>query len=145
SQIERLKAANIDTRGLGRKGVEIFFMQVFSDGFFHADIRPGNIYLSDDPEALGQYIALDFVSVGSLSEFDKNYLAQNFLAFFRRDYHRVAQLHIESGWVPPTTREEELEGAVRAVCEPYFDRPLSEISLGQVLLRLFQTSRRFNV
>src|SRR3546814_40588 len=90
-------------------------------------------------------MALDFGIVGSLSEFDKNYLAQNFLAFFRRDYHRVAQLHIESGWVPATTREEELEGAVRAVCEPYFDRPLSEISLGQVLLRLFQTSRRFNV
>jgi len=92
-----------------------------------------------------RYIALDFGIVGSLSEFDKNYLAQNFLAFFRRDYRRVAQLHIESGWVPPDTREEELEGAVRAVCEPYFDRPLAEISLGQVLLRLFQTSRRFNV
>jgi len=145
SQIERLKAANIDTHELGRKGVEIFFTQVFSDGFFHADMHPGNIFVSDKPETLGRYIALDFGIVGSLSEFDKNYLAQNFLAFFRRDYHRVAQLHIESGWVPPTTREEELEGAVRAVCEPYFDRPLSEISLGQVLLRLFQTSRRFNV
>ena len=101
--------------------------------------------MSDRPETLGSYIALDFGIVGSLSEFDKNYLAQNFLAFFHRDYRRVAQLHIESGWVPPDTREEELEGAVRAVCEPYFDRPLSEISLGQVLLRLFQTSRRFNV
>ncbi|MGB3290204.1 MAG: ubiquinone biosynthesis regulatory protein kinase UbiB [Burkholderiaceae bacterium] len=145
SQIERLKAAGIDTRELGRMGVEIFFTQVFSDGFFHADMHPGNIYVSDQPETLGRYIALDFGIVGSLSEFDKNYLAQNFLAFFRRDYHRVAQLHIESGWVPATTREEELEGAVRAVCEPYFDRPLSEISLGQVLLRLFQTSRRFNV
>ncbi|MFT0545709.1 ubiquinone biosynthesis regulatory protein kinase UbiB [Allopusillimonas ginsengisoli] len=145
SQMERLKAAGIDTRELGRKGVEIFFMQVFSDGFFHADMHPGNIFVSDQPETLGRYIALDFGIVGSLSEFDKNYLAQNFLAFFRRDYHRVAQLHIESGWVPATTREEELEGAVRAVCEPYFDRPLSEISLGQVLLRLFQTSRRFNV
>src|SRR5690606_28540669 len=99
----------------------------------------------DDPATLGRYIALDFGIVGTLSEFDKNYLAQNFLAFFQRDYRRVAQLHIESGWAPPTTREEELEGAVRAVCEPYFDRPLSEISLGQVLLRLFQTSRRFNV
>lgn len=145
SQIERLKAANIDTRELGRIGVEIFFTQVFTDGFFHADMHPGNIYVSDAPETLGRYIALDFGIVGSLSEFDKNYLAQNFLAFFRRDYHRVAQLHIESGWVPANTREEELEGAVRAVCEPYFDRPLSEISLGQVLLRLFQTSRRFNV
>ncbi|WP_442593779.1 ubiquinone biosynthesis regulatory protein kinase UbiB [Parapusillimonas sp. JC17] len=144
-QIERLRAAGIDTKELGRAGVEIFFMQVFTDGFFHADMHPGNIFVSDRPETLGRYIALDFGIVGSLSEFDKNYLAQNFLAFFRRDYHRVAQLHIESGWVPPNTREEELEGAVRAVCEPYFDRPLSEISLGQVLLRLFQTSRRFNV
>jgi ubiquinone biosynthesis protein len=144
-QTERLRAAGIDIQKLARTGVEIFFTQVFSDGFFHADMHPGNIYVSDRAETLGHYIALDFGIVGSLSEFDKNYLAQNFLAFFRRDYRRVAQLHIESGWVPADTREEELEGAVRAVCEPYFDRPLSEISLGQVLLRLFQTSRRFNV
>ena len=145
SHIERLQDAGIDTKALARAGVEIFFTQVFADGFFHADMHPGNIYVSDQPATLGRYIALDFGIVGTLSEFDKNYLAQNFLAFFRRDYRRVAQLHIESGWAPPTTREEELEGAVRAVCEPYFDRPLSEISLGQVLLRLFQTSRRFNV
>ncbi|HUH58477.1 MAG TPA: ubiquinone biosynthesis regulatory protein kinase UbiB [Candidimonas sp.] len=145
SHIQRLKDANVDLKQLARTGVEIFFTQVFADGFFHADMHPGNIYVSDDPSTLGRYIALDFGIVGSLSEFDKNYLAQNFLAFFRRDYRRVAQLHIESGWVPATTREEDLEGAVRAVCEPYFDRPLSEISLGQVLLRLFQTSRRFNV
>lgn len=145
SHIDKLREAGVDTRALARAGVEIFFTQVFADGFFHADMHPGNIYVSDDPATLGRYIALDFGIVGTLSEFDKNYLAQNFLAFFRRDYRRVAQLHIESGWVPPTTREEELEGAVRAVCEPYFDRPLSEISLGQVLLRLFQTSRRFNV
>ena len=145
SHIERLEAAGVDRKVLARTGVEIFFTQVFTDGFFHADMHPGNIYVSDDPATLGRYIALDFGIVGTLSEFDKNYLAQNFLAFFRRDYRRVAQLHIESGWAPPTTREEELEGAVRAVCEPYFDRPLSEISLGQVLLRLFQTSRRFNV
>ncbi|AQS51824.1 ubiquinone biosynthesis regulatory protein kinase UbiB [Paenalcaligenes hominis] len=145
SQVERLREAGVDLKDLARKGVEIFFSQVFSDGFFHADMHPGNIYVSDDPATLGRYIALDFGIVGSLSEFDKNYLAQNFLAFFQRDYRRVAQLHIESGWVPPDTREEELEGAVRAVCEPYFDRPLSQISLGQVLLRLFQTSRRFNV
>ncbi len=145
SQIDRLEAAGVDIKQLARAGVEIFFMQVFGDGFFHADMHPGNIYVSDTPETLGQYIALDFGIVGSLSEHDKNYLAQNFLAFFRRDYRRVAQLHIESGWVPADTREEELEGAVRAVCEPYFDRPLVEISLGQVLLRLFQTSRRFNV
>ncbi len=145
NQVERLREAQVDLKDLARKGVEIFFTQVFSDGFFHADMHPGNILVSVKPDSFGQYIALDFGIVGSLSEFDKNYLAQNFLAFFRRDYRRVAQLHIESGWVPPDTREEELEGAVRAVCEPYFDRPLSQISLGQVLLRLFQTSRRFNV
>lgn len=145
SQTDRLRASGINVKDLARTGVEIFFTQVFADGFFHADMHPGNIYVSDAPETLGRYIALDFGIVGSLSEHDKNYLAQNFLAFFRRDYRRVAQLHIESGWVPADTREEELEGAVRAVCEPYFDRPLAEISLGQVLLRLFQTSRRFNV
>jgi len=144
-QIERLKAAGVDLQDLSRKGVEIFFTQVFTDGFFHADMHPGNIYVSDRPETLGHYIALDFGIVGSLSEFDKNYLAQNFLAFFQRDYRRVARLHIESGWVPADTREEELEGAIRGVCEPYFDRPLAEISLGQVLMRLFQTSRRFHV
>ncbi|MDH0736315.1 ubiquinone biosynthesis regulatory protein kinase UbiB [Achromobacter sp. AGC78] len=144
-QVQRMREAGIDIPTLARTGVEIFFTQVFTDGFFHADMHPGNIYVSDRPDTLGSYIALDFGIVGSLSEFDKNYLAQNFLAFFHRDYRRVAQLHIESGWVPADTREEELEGAVRAVCEPYFDRPLSEISLGQVLLRLFQTSRRFNV
>lgn len=145
SQIDKLEAAGVDIKKLARNGVEIFFTQVFEDGFFHADMHPGNIFVSLQPGTLGRYIALDFGIVGSLSEFDKNYLSQNFLAFFRRDYRRVAQLHIESGWVPATTREEELEAAVRSVCEPYFDRKLSEISLGQVLLRLFQTSRRFNV
>ena len=145
SHIDRLRSAGVNIKELARTGVEIFFTQVFTDGFFHADMHPGNIYVSDAPDTLGRYIALDFGIVGSLSEHDKNYLAQNFLAFFQRDYRRVAQLHIESGWVPASTREEELEGAVRTVCEPYFDRPLSEISLGQVLLRLFQTSRRFNV
>ena len=145
SQIERLKAAGVDLQKLSRDGVEIFFSQVFSDGFFHADMHPGNIYVSDDPATLGRYIALDFGIVGTLSEFDKDYLAQNFLAFFNRDYHRVAALHVESGWVPRDTNIEALEGAVRACCEPHFDRPLREISLGQVLLRLFQTSRRFNV
>ncbi|HEY4372358.1 MAG TPA: ubiquinone biosynthesis regulatory protein kinase UbiB [Burkholderiales bacterium] len=145
SQIDRLKAANVDLKKLSRDGVEIFFSQVFADGFFHADMHPGNIYVSDDPKTLGRYIALDFGIVGTLSDFDKDYLAKNFLAFFNRDYHRVAALHIESGWVPEGTNVEALEGAVRAVCEPYFNRPLSELSLGQVLLRLFQTSRRFNV
>lgn len=145
SRVDELQSIGVDISKLARQGVEIFFTQVFADGFFHADMHPGNIFVSNDPSTLGRYIALDFGIVGSLSEFDKNYLAQNFLAFFQRDYKRVAQLHIESGWVPADTREEELEGAVRAVCEPYFDRPLAQISLGQVLLRLFQTSRRFNV
>jgi len=145
SQIDRLRAAGIDTQRLARAGVEIFFTQVFADGFFHADMHPGNILVSDQPQTLGRYIALDFGIVGSLSEFDKNYLAQNFLAFFQRDYRRVARLHIECGWAPKGTREEELEAAVRAVCEPHFDRPLADISLGQVLLRLFQMSRRFNI
>jgi len=108
-------------------------------------MHPGNIFVSVDPKTFGRYIALDFGIVGALSDSDKNYLAQNFLAFFNRNYRRVAELHIESGWVPKETRVEELEGAVRAVCEPYFDRPLKEISLGIVLMRLFQASRRFNV
>lgn len=145
SRIDRLREAGVDLKKLSRDGVEIFFTQVFTDGFFHADMHPGNIYVSDRPQTLGRYIALDFGIVGTLSDFDKNYLAQNFLAFFRRNYRRVAELHIESGWVPRDTRVEELEGAIRACCEPYFDKPLAEISLGQVLLRLFQTSRRFNV
>ncbi|MCC7005404.1 MAG: ubiquinone biosynthesis regulatory protein kinase UbiB [Ottowia sp.] len=145
SRTDTLKAAGVDLAALARTGVEIFFTQVFRDGFFHADMHPGNILVSVQPSTLGHYIALDFGIVGALSEFDKNYLAQNFLAFFNRDYHRVALLHIESGWVPHDTRVEALEGAVRAVCEPYFDRPLKDISLGLVLMRLFQTSRRFNV
>jgi ubiquinone biosynthesis protein len=125
--------------------VTIFFTQVFRDGFFHADMHPGNIQVSVEPATFGRYISLDFGIVGTLTEFDKEYLAQNFTAFFRRDYKRVAELHIESGWVPPQTRVDALESAIRGVCEPYFDRPLKEISLGMVLLRLFQTSRRFNV
>ncbi len=145
NQMDQLKALGIDIKKLAREGVEIFFTQVFDDGFFHADMHPGNILVTQDIDSKGRYAALDFGIVGTLSEFDKNYLAQNFLAFFQRDYRRVAQLHIESGWVPPETREEELEAAVRAVCEPYFDLPLSEISLGAVLMRLFQTSKRFNV
>ncbi len=145
SQVERLREAGVDIPKLARDGVTIFFTQVFRDGFFHADMHPGNIQVSLEPETFGRYISLDFGIVGTLTEFDKEYLAQNFLAFFRRDYKRVAALHIESGWVPATTRVEELEAAIRAVCEPYFDRPLAEISLGMVLMRLFQTSRRFQV
>jgi ubiquinone biosynthesis protein len=135
----------VDIPQLARDGVTLFFTQVFRDGFFHADMHPGNIQVSLDPASFGRYISLDFGIVGTLTEYDKEYLAQNFTAFFRRDYKRVAQLHIESGWVPPETRVDELESAIRAVCEPYFDRPLKEISLGMVLMRLFQTSRRFHV
>ena len=142
---EQLREAGVDFKKLAADGVEIFFTQVFEYGFFHADMHPGNILISLQPATFGRLISLDFGIVGALSESDKNYLALNFLAFFNRDYRRVAQLHIESGWVPPSTRVEELEGAVRSVCEPYFDRPLKEISLGLVLMRLFQTSRRFKV
>jgi ubiquinone biosynthesis protein len=145
SQRDRLRAAGVDIAKLARDGVTIFFTQVFRDGFFHADMHPGNIQVSIDPRSFGRYIALDFGIVGTLTDFDKEYLAQNFLAFFQRDYKRVAQLHVESGWVPPATRVDALESAIRAVCEPQFDKPLKDISLGQVLLRLFQTSRRFNV
>ena len=145
NQVQRLRDAGVDIPQLARDGVTIFFTQVFRDGFFHADMHPGNIQVSLDPATFGRYISLDFGIVGTLTEFDKEYLAQNFTAFFRRDYKRVAELHIESGWVPSDTRVDELEAAIRAVCEPYFDRPLKEISLGMVLMRLFQTSRRFNV
>jgi ubiquinone biosynthesis protein len=145
SQVARLREAGVDFKKLARDGVTLFFTQVFRDGFFHADMHPGNIMVSLDPRSFGRYIALDFGIVGTLTDTDKEYLAYNFIAFFRRDYKRVAELHVESGWVPPGTRIDALEGAIRAVCEPHFDRPLKEISLGQVLMRLFQTSRRFNV
>ncbi|WP_273429827.1 ubiquinone biosynthesis regulatory protein kinase UbiB [Chitinibacter tainanensis] len=140
-RIDELKAAGMDLKKLSRYGVEIFFSQVFRHGFFHADMHPGNIFVAPD----NRYIALDFGIVGSLSDTDKQYLAINFLAFFNRDYRRVATAHIESGWVPKETRVEELEAAVRTVCEPFFNKPLSQISFGFVLLRLFETSRRFNV
>ena len=139
SDIEALRKQGIDLKQLARYGVEIFFTQVFTNGFFHADMHPGNILVAPD----GRYIALDFGIVGSLTEYDKRYLAINFLAFFNRDYHRVATAHIESGWVPPDTRAEELEAAVRSVCEPIFNKPLSQISFGIVLMRLFETSRGF--
>ena len=141
SQIDRLRTEGIDLEKLSAAGVEIFFTQVFRDGFFHADMHPGNIFVAPD----GRYIALDFGIVGTLTDSDKNYLAQNFLAFFRRDYKRVAEAHIELGWAPKDTRVDEFEAAIRAVCEPIFDRPLKDISFGKILLRLFQTSRRFNV
>ncbi len=142
SQIERLRKSGVDIPKLAATGVEIFFTQVFRDGFFHADMHPGNILVRAGSE---QYIALDFGIMGTLTEVDKQYLARNFLAFFQRDYKAVALAHLESGWVPADTRIDELEAAVRAVCEPVFDRPLKDISFGRVLLQLFQASRRFNV
>jgi ubiquinone biosynthesis protein len=145
SQTDKLREAGVDLPKLARDGVTIFFTQVFRDGFFHADMHPGNIQVSLATDSFARYISLDFGIIGTLTEFDKEYLAQNFAAFFRRDYKRVAQLHIESGWVPASTRVDELESAIRTVCEPYFDRPLKELSLGMVLMRLFQISRRFQV
>lgn len=141
SQVDELRRRNIDIPKLARAGVEIFFTQVFRDGFFHADMHPGNILVEDS----GKYVALDFGIMGTLNDTDKNFLAQNFLAFFRRDYRRVAQAHWDAGWVPKETRVDEFEAAIRAVCEPVFDRPLKEISFGKVLMRLFQTSRRFGM
>jgi ubiquinone biosynthesis protein len=141
SKVEALREQGVDIPLLARHGVEIFFTQVFRDGFFHADMHPGNIFV----DAQGCYVALDFGIMGTLSDRDKNYLAQNFLAFFRRDYRRVALAHLDAGWVPSDTRIDQFEAAIRAVCEPIFDKPLKEISFGKVLLRLFQTSRRFNV
>jgi len=148
SQIDKIRAAGVDIKRLSSSAVEIFFTQSLRDGFFHADMHPGNIFVGIDPQRpadFGRWIALDFGIVGTLADEDKNYLARNLLAFFRRDYKRVAELHVESGWVPPTTRVAELEAAVRTVCEPIFDRPLKEISFGFVLLRLFQISRRFHM
>ncbi len=141
SAVDALRAQGVDIPRIARIGVEIFFTQVFRDGFFHADMHPGNILVT--PE--GQYVALDFGIMGTLTDVDKHYLARNFIAFFRRDYRRVAEVHVESGWAPPGTRIEDFETAIRAVCEPIFDKPLKEISFGKVLLRLFQTSRRFNI
>ena len=141
SRVDELRRHGVDIPKLARAGVEIFFTQVFRYGFFHADMHPGNVLVT--PE--GRYVALDFGIMGTLTDIDKQYLAQNFLAFFRRDYRRVAQAHLEAGWVPADTRIDEFEGAIRAVCEPVFDRPLREISLGRVLMRLFEASRRFNV
>jgi ubiquinone biosynthesis protein len=187
SQTDALRAAGVDIKQLAATGVELFFTQVFRDGFFHADMHPGNILVrpansplpnplpqageganagpkptgcalplpnplpqagegaNAGPKPIDQYVALDFGIMGTLTEVDKQYLARNFLAFFRRDYKGVALAHLESGWVPADTRVDELEAAVRAVCEPVFDRPLKEISFGRVLLQLFQASRRFNV
>ncbi len=144
-QTETLRAAGFDMKKLAERGVEIFFTQVFRDSFFHADMHPGNIFANIKDPANPSYIAVDFGIVGSLNTRDQRYLAENMLAFFKRDYQRVAELHVASGWLAPTTRIDQFEGAIRAVCEPIFERPLRDISFGQLLLRLFQTARRFEM
>lgn len=145
SDMDALRAAGTNIKALAENGVEIFFTQVFRHNFFHADMHPGNIFvITTDPDK-PKYAAVDFGIVGTLSPEDQRYLAENFLAFFDRDYHRIAKLHIDSGWVPEGTRIDQLETAVRTVCEPIFNKPLSEISFAQVLMRLFRVARRFNV
>jgi ubiquinone biosynthesis protein len=139
--VAQLREKGIDIPRLARDGVEIFFTQVFRDGFFHADMHPGNIFVRHD----GRYSGVDFGIMGTLSDADKSYLATNFMAFFHRDYHRVAVAHLDAGWVPRETRVDEFEGAIRSVCEPIFDRPLKEIYFGKLLLRLFEVSRRFRM
>ncbi len=143
---EALRKANIDFKWLAEVGVEIFFTQVFRDSYFHADMHPGNIFVR--PGENGKHpkiMVVDFGIMSSLSEFDKRYLAENFLAFLNKDYQKVAELHVQSGWVPAGTRVDEFESAIRAVCEPLFDRPIKDISFGKLLLRLFQTAERFNM
>jgi len=145
SDISTLKAKKVDLKRLAEQGVEIFFTQVFRDCFFHADMHPGNIFIKADNPQYPSYMAVDFGIMGTLSPEDQRYLGENFLAFFKRDYRRVAELHVQSGWVPPHTRVEAFEAAIRTVCEPIFERPFKEISIGQTLLRLFQTARRFDM
>ncbi|HMI75091.1 MAG TPA: ubiquinone biosynthesis regulatory protein kinase UbiB [Steroidobacteraceae bacterium] len=145
SQVDELRARGTDIAKLAENGVEIFFTQVFRHNFFHADMHPGNIFVQIDDPKNPRYAAVDFGIVGTLQPRDQHYLAENFMAFFNRDYGRIAQLHIESGWVPKGTRVDELESAVRTVCEPIYNKPLKEISFAQVLLRLFETARRFDM
>lgn len=142
---DELKNKNTDMKRLAELGVEIFFTQVFTHNFFHADMHPGNVFVDIENPDMPKYIAVDFGIMGTLNQTDKRYLAENFLAFFQRDYNKVAKLHVESGWVPSDTRVDEFESAIRSVCEPIFERPLKDISFGQLLLRLFQTARRFNM
>lgn len=145
SDIKQLRAREVNLESLSRKGVEIFFTQVFRHNYFHADMHPGNIFVAFENPGDPQYIAVDFGIMGSLSVSDQRYLAENFVAFFNHDYRRVAELHVDSGWVDPGTRIGDFEAAIRSVCEPMFQRPLAEISFGQLLLRLFQTARSFNM
>ncbi len=140
-QVDELVAAGVDMKKLGERGVEIFFTQVFRDNFFHADMHPGNIFVRPD----GTYVGVDFGIMGTLTSADQRYLAENLLAFFHRDYRKVAELHVESGWVPRSTRIEDFEAAIRTVSEPIWEKPISEISFGNFLLRLFQVARRFNM
>ncbi len=145
SDIAALRAQNTNMKLLAERGVQVFFTQVFRDSFFHADMHPGNIFVSYDHPQDPQYIGIDCGIVGSLNKADKRYLAENFIAFFNRDYRKVAELHVDSGWVPPDTNVEEFEFAIRTVCEPIFEKPLDQISFGHVLLNLFNTARRFNM
>lgn len=145
SDIAALQAAGTDMKELSERGVEIFFTQVFRHNFFHADMHPGNIFVDVSNPRKPKYIAVDFGIIGTLEPRDQRYLAENFVAFFNRDYQRVAELHVESGWVPKGTRVDEFESAIRTVCEPIFNKPLKDISFGQLLVRLFQTARRFNM
>jgi ubiquinone biosynthesis protein len=144
-EIARLRELGTNIPLLAENGVKIFFTQVFRHNFFHADMHPGNIFVLADDPARPRYAAVDFGIVGTLDSRDQHYLAENFLAVFDRDYRRVATLHLESGWVPPNTRVDQMESAIRTVCEPIFNKPLKEISFGQVLLRLFAISQRFNM
>src|SRR5690606_7867507 len=145
--IAALDAAGIDRRALAAKGVRVFYTQVFRDNFFHADAHAGNIWVGVDParKADPRFIALACGIMGQLSSEDQYYLAENVMAIFNKDYRRIAELHVQPGWMPPRIRIEELEAAARAVCEPYFTRPLREISLGEVLLKLFRTARRYEL
>ncbi|AIJ08356.1 MULTISPECIES: ubiquinone biosynthesis regulatory protein kinase UbiB [Edwardsiella] len=145
SDIAALHAQNTNMKLLAERGVQVFFTQVFRDSFFHADMHPGNIFVSYEHPQDPQYIGIDCGIVGSLNKADKRYLAENFIAFFNRDYRKVAELHVDSGWVPPDTNVEEFEFAIRTVCEPIFEKPLDQISFGHVLLNLFNTARRFNM
>lgn len=145
SDMEALRRNGVDLKVLAERGVEIFFTQVFQHNFFHADMHPGNIFVSRDRFGLPCYIAVDFGIMGTLTPQDQRYLAENFVAFFNRDYHRVAELHVLSEWVPPGTRIDAFESAIRSVCEPIFERPLKEISFGHLLVHLFQTARRFHM
>ncbi len=145
SDIKALKTAGVNMQRLAAKGVEVFFTQVFRDNFFHADMHPGNIFVDTTNKANPRYIGIDCGIMGSLTTQDQRYLAENFVAFFNRDYHKVAQLHLDSGWVPEGTSVAEFEAAIRTVCEPIFGRPLHEISFGQFLIQLFQVARRFDM